>query len=205
MALHSCSPTLLPEFIEFSGFSPKFKDDLECMEKWESIKEETNNPLTLGSLIYWAKEDSPEFAEYQSQAKGVYSSPKKNVDNPNPDLLGVLETSADVYAILGKNLNDFEESYELELLFNKSVLDKRSFWLLVKSLKCSMFEVEKSDLVRFEKLFQWDNDKLNWLELLPKTLAEAILHDANILCVDPIQLWQYIMPAAASCLGKKSN
>jgi hypothetical protein len=53
--LHSIDVNLLPLWIEFSEKSDKFEDG-ECEKMWDKFTDE----FTVGSLYYWAKEDSPE-------------------------------------------------------------------------------------------------------------------------------------------------
>lgn len=36
---------------------------------------------------------------------------------------------------------------------------------------------------------------------LPKPFAEALIHDAELLCVDPVTLWQYLLPTTLSLMG----
>jgi hypothetical protein len=58
LALHNIDYGLLSLWIDFSKSSPKFKEG-ECEKLWMSFKDHSN-PLTIGSLIYWAKQDDPE-------------------------------------------------------------------------------------------------------------------------------------------------
>lgn len=53
--LHNIDVSLLPLWIEFSKLSPKFKEG-ECEGLWSGFKE----GITIGSLHFWAREDSPE-------------------------------------------------------------------------------------------------------------------------------------------------
>ena len=52
----------------------KYKDGSSkrnCSKKWESFKNsDTGNPVTAGSIRYWAKKDNPEFPE--SKIKGEF-------------------------------------------------------------------------------------------------------------------------------------
>ncbi len=59
LALYDISPTLLPEFIEFSKMNEKF-DLPSCNKFWNSFKkaDANNNKLSIASLKFWAKEDN---------------------------------------------------------------------------------------------------------------------------------------------------
>jgi len=64
-ALHNIDKSLLNEWIEFSQKSDKYKDG-ECEEKWLGMKDHGKN---IGSLIYWAREDSlDEFNAYMKKS-----------------------------------------------------------------------------------------------------------------------------------------
>jgi len=63
-ALFNISPTLLPEFIEFSKLDNKKYQEGCCEKIWEdcvrySLENNNNNGYTIGSLYRWAKEDNP--------------------------------------------------------------------------------------------------------------------------------------------------
>ena len=59
--LHSIAPNhLLDSWINFSKKWIGFCNSNECEQKWEYM-DSTNNPqYTLGTLIFWAKQDNPE-------------------------------------------------------------------------------------------------------------------------------------------------
>ena len=60
--LRNIDHRLLPEWIEFSKKSPKFSIG-ECERKWDFMKSDGNG-LKMGTLVKWAKDDSPQrFAE----------------------------------------------------------------------------------------------------------------------------------------------
>lgn len=65
--LHNISPThLLEAWTTFSARSSKYKQG-ECFDKWQSMD---NGTLTMGSLHYWAKDDSPdEYVALMAQHK----------------------------------------------------------------------------------------------------------------------------------------
>jgi hypothetical protein len=77
MALHSVSQSLLGAWESWSSQSGKFVDG-ECQKKWRSFA--AGDGITLGSLIHWAQDDSPEWraprARQPSQARAPASSPE---------------------------------------------------------------------------------------------------------------------------------
>ena len=64
--LHNIDRSLLSEWIEFSQRSEKFKEG-ECDDMWLTMRDKG---FTISSLVYWAKEDSPE--EYRKFIKTEY-------------------------------------------------------------------------------------------------------------------------------------
>jgi P4 family phage/plasmid primase-like protien len=66
-ALHNIDTSMLDSWIEFSQRSDKYKDG-ECETKWNTMKDKG---LSIRSLIYWAKEDSPE--EFLAFCKDEYN------------------------------------------------------------------------------------------------------------------------------------
>lgn len=65
LALHNTNPDkFLPVWEKFSEKYSRYKNGnskRSCSKKWESFKNSsTNNPLTVGSIRYWANNDDPE-------------------------------------------------------------------------------------------------------------------------------------------------
>jgi len=92
-ALFNISPTLLPEFIEFSKLDTKKYEEGCCDKVWEDcIKysiENNNNGYTIGSLYRWAKEDSP---------KGILTIIRETINNLLEE--GDIKTEFDVACII---------------------------------------------------------------------------------------------------------
>lgn len=65
-SLHNVDVSMLDNWIEFSQRSDKYKDG-ECEMKWNVMK---SSGYSIRSLIYWAKEDSPE--EFHAFCKEEY-------------------------------------------------------------------------------------------------------------------------------------
>lgn len=74
--LHNISPGLLPVWEEFSKKSDKYEDG-RCSEIWNKAR--SDGGLSLGTLYYWAKHDSPE--EYKEFKKNkVYDEIIKSLN-----------------------------------------------------------------------------------------------------------------------------
>lgn len=120
LALCDISPTLLPEFIEFSKMNEKF-DLAGCNKFWQRCKkneDENNNKLSISNLKFWAKEDNP--IEYDK----IYSEYLNGCS---------LEDTQKISEIL-KNLN-FEHDHDVALLIKslygrlfKCSSVKNQFW-----------------------------------------------------------------------------
>jgi P4 family phage/plasmid primase-like protien len=57
-ALRNIDHRLLSKWIEFSAKSPKYTDDAECTERWDTMV--VGDGLGLGTLKHWAREDCPD-------------------------------------------------------------------------------------------------------------------------------------------------
>ena len=65
-ALHNIDPSLLPEWIDFSKRSPKFKEG-DCEMRWEKMR---NEGLSIRSLMFWAEQDN--YQKYHEFMKREY-------------------------------------------------------------------------------------------------------------------------------------
>jgi hypothetical protein len=72
MALHSVDESLLDEWIDHSRGS-NFFDENECIEKWSSFK---GSGITLGTLYYFAKEESGDIVDLECQSASANKSEK---------------------------------------------------------------------------------------------------------------------------------
>ena len=60
-ALYNVSPTLLPEFLEFSKLDKKKFDQSSCLKVWEDCtRRYDNSGYSMPSIVRWAKEDNIE-------------------------------------------------------------------------------------------------------------------------------------------------
>ena len=70
--LHSISPTLFSAWVGFSKKWELWVDSKDCEKQWEWFDKNNNNNYTIGSLHYWAKNDSPD--EYKKIIRDSLSS-----------------------------------------------------------------------------------------------------------------------------------
>ena len=224
MALHSVSDSLLSEWDKWSQQSAKYKPG-ECEKKWKSFS--TNGGISLGSLGHLAKQDgwrnpftngnghvshnqfhcqNGTFAVNTQQNKKTVtgdSSPLSDSLNSNQHQISATVTS--VTTILKSGLKDYSERSELDALQARSVMSKAAFWEMVAAIRCSLDEVQPEDTKRFNQLIDWHNATLDLKKVLPHPIADAFLHDAQVLNIDPVSLWQYFLPAVLSTAGQRVN
>lgn len=125
-------------------------------------------------------------------------------DTSNLDAAQLTATVADVTKILELGSSDWEEQAHLDALQAQSGISKASFAHLVTSLRCQFDEVTPTDSQQLDQLIDWKNATLDYHRVLPH-LASDLLHDGRVLNIDPIMLWQYLLPATLSLVGKKVN
>ncbi|MDV3003003.1 MAG: hypothetical protein N5P05_004658 (plasmid) [Chroococcopsis gigantea SAG 12.99] len=215
MALKSVSDSLLPDWENWSRGSSKYKPG-ECDKKWSSFS--ADKGVTLGTLAHMAKEDGWQFPFSKSGARSVIlegaPNEKKSTvtgdtarsgDAQNPYPLSIADTVTRVTALLKSGLRDYEERNELDRVAGRSGMSKAAFWDMVKAIRCHLDEVQPSDRARLAQLLDLTGAKLNFERILPATLADALIHDGTILNVDPIALWQYLLPTVLSLVGKRIN
>lgn len=123
-------------------------------------------------------------------------------DTPSVDTAKLSTTVTSVTRILEKGLPDWEEQAHLDALQSESGISKASFAHLVASLRCQFDEVMPQDEQQLGQLISWKNAGLNFKKVLPH-LASDLLHDAGVLNIDGIMLWQYLLPTTLSFAGKK--
>jgi hypothetical protein len=126
-----------------------------------------------------------------------------NGDSHNVDLLSVAATVTSVTEVLKSGFPDWMEISKLEAIRVKSELSyKQAFYALVGGIKNQFDEVQPEDEVRLKTLIDWYNARLDFNQALP-SMAGDILHDAAVLNIDPIGVWQYLLPAVLSLAGKR--
>ncbi|MDV3002703.1 MAG: hypothetical protein N5P05_004358 (plasmid) [Chroococcopsis gigantea SAG 12.99] len=215
MALKSVSDSLLPDWENWSRGSSKYKPG-ECDKKWRSFSPDKG--VTLGTLAHMAKEDGWQFPFSKSGARSVIlegagndkkltvtGDTRSSGDGQNPYPLSLADTVTSVTALLKSGLKDYYERNELDLLQMRSQVSKTAFWDMVKAIRCHLDEVQPADRQRLNQLIDWTDTRLDFQRILPAPLADALIHDGTILNVDPIALWQYLLPAVLSGVGKRVN
>lgn len=123
-------------------------------------------------------------------------------DTQDLDSVGFRATVTSVTKILDKGLPEWEEQATLDALQTESGISKASFAHLITALRCQLDEVLPLDQQRLEQLIDWQNAKIDFSKVLPH-IASDLVHDAKVLNIDPIMLWQYLLPATLSLVGKK--
>jgi hypothetical protein len=215
MALHSVSDSLLTEWDNWSRQSSKYKPG-GCEKKWKSFK---GQGVAIGSLGHMAKEDGWRSPSEKS-ANFVYAKKQGNMlkqngtvtgdshvdgDSHNSDTLNIAATVTTVTDILKSGFSDWMELNKLEAVRLKSELsNKQAFHALVNGIKSQFDEVQPEDEVRLQSLLNWHSTELDFHRALP-SMAEDILHDASILNIDAIGIWQYLLAATCSLVGRKVN
>ncbi len=224
MALHSVGDdSLLACWDTWSQQSAKYKPG-ECYSKWKSFS--SNGRVQLGTLGHMAKQDgwqSPfTYGNGRVSSNGGGSqnssrtfappSEKPRVtgdslflsDASNPDQLSIAATVTTVTVILKSGLKDYEERDELDRVQARSLMSKAAFWELVAAKRCQLDEVQPEDTKRLNKLIDWHDATLDLKKVLP-SLGDVLHHDAEVLSIDPICLWQYLLPTVLSIPGKRIN
>ncbi len=218
MALHSVDDSLLSEWEKWSSQSAKYKPG-ECAKKWQSFSKVGG--VTLGTLAHMAKQDGwvRPFANKNGQNKcsdnpynsqrweakksTVTSDTSTQSDNSKVELLSLEATVTTVTKVLKAGLTDYEERAQLDSLQARSVISKVAFWQMVVAIRTNLDEIQPEDTDQFNRLIDWHNTTLDFKKVLPKSLADAFNHDAAILNIDPMSLWQYFLPTVLSIAGKR--
>jgi hypothetical protein len=226
MALHSVDDSLLNEWDIWSQQSSKYKPGA-CEKKWKSFS--NHGGITLGTLAHLAKLDGWQFPFAFSNSNSARSTNQikthngsgyslsrskkttvtgdtfSNIDRANQDPLSLSETVTTVTTLLKAGYRDYQERAELDAICERSSMSKNAFTELVKAIRCELDEIQPSDNQRLNQLIDWHNATLDFNQVLPPPLADALLHDALILNIDPVSLWQYLLPTTLSLVGKRVN
>jgi hypothetical protein len=139
------------------------------------------------------------------QNRSVTGDSRVSGDSQDSGTLSVAATVTSVTEILKSGFPDWLEINKLEFVrVNSELSHKQAFQALVSGIKSQLDEVQPGDEVRLQSLIDWHNAKLDFHQALP-SMAADILHDAEILNIDPIGIWQYLLPAVLSLAGKRVN
>jgi hypothetical protein len=166
-------------------------------DRISSLAQQAQTSLDIGEAISLVQSEL-------EQIRCVTSDSISNGDtsNPNPATLSITVTR--VTRILEQGLPQWEEIALLDALQSTCGISKTSFAHLVASVRCQSDEVTSTDKQQLTQLIEWKNASLDYAQVLPH-LASDLLHDARVLNIDPVMLWQYLLPATLSLLGKKAN
>ncbi|NJR75838.1 MAG: DUF3987 domain-containing protein [Scytonema sp. CRU_2_7] len=108
-----------------------------------------------------------------------------------------------VNAILQENRVDFIESSKLDHLYrnNRQFVSQKVFNDIVAGCRVRYNEVLPEDELRLKSLMDYNQALINWDEVLPTSLARDLKHDADVLNIDPVMLWQPLLSAVSSLAG----
>jgi Protein of unknown function (DUF3987) len=160
-------------------------DILSCLsvKKYTSVKSEFSNK----SIVYVDN----------GLLSTSLSTPQEDDESKIQAIVGV------VYTIINSNLSEFIERQKLNMVYRqyKDVVDRKLFDSIVASQRVKLKEVLPEDELRLKSLMDYAKAKIDWDEVLPAPLARDIKHDADILNIDPVMIWQALLPAVSSLAG----
>ncbi|MBD2527361.1 DUF3987 domain-containing protein, partial [Nostoc sp. FACHB-133] len=110
-----------------------------------------------------------------------------------------------VSGILSSNLSDIQESFRLDTLCTELGISPKLFEKIVARERVRLDEVSPEDEMRLKALMDWDKTEIDWEAILPAPLARDLIHDGDMLNVDPVVIWQPLMASVASLGGSKIN
>ncbi|MBD6620159.1 DUF3987 domain-containing protein [Komarekiella sp. 'clone 1'] len=185
-------------------------DAREAETIWKSAqKDNPTATLTDDALENCIKSWQRQQPAYSQQARvngsknqSVTGDSTKVGDSSNPVLSDITSTVTTVTQILQSGLTDYEETQKLESVLNSSVVKNAAFKQLVSSVRSQLDDVQPSDEIRLDNLINWHNAKLDFNQALP-SMAADLLHDAEILNIEPIVIWQPLMASVLSLVGKR--
>ncbi|OWY64960.1 hypothetical protein B7486_44515 [cyanobacterium TDX16] len=160
----------------------------------------------MGQLATKGNNLTSSVEELQSELdriRSVTSDSSSGSDELNLDPTVLSATVTSVTKLLAKGLPQWKEQAHLDALQQRSGISKGAFWQLVASQRIPSEEVMPQDEQQLDRFIQWKDNKLDFQLTLPH-LAEDLLHDGRVLNIDPIMLWQYLLCAILSLVGKKN-
>lgn len=195
------------------------KEAVEIAKVVSTYEQEPQRSVELGTLRVRCKESSYDWNNLirkleKEQLKPI--PPKNNLigsvtgdsaisgDSYNPCSTRFTATVTTVTEILDLGFTDYEEQQLLEDTCQQSGLSKGAFWKLVNSQKNKIDTLQPEDEIKLNNLINWHNTKLDFQKALP-SMAVDFEHDAQVLGIDPIVLWQPFLASVMSLVGKKIN
>lgn len=185
-------------------------DTREADSIWKSAQKD-NPTATLtdealeNCIKSWQRQQSANFQQTRvndNKTTTVTGDSAKSGDGSNPEHEEITSIVTSVTRILKAGLTDYEETQRLEELLSSTVVTKAAFWQIVSSVKTQLDEVQPSDEIRLESLINWHDAQLDFYQALP-SMAADLIHDAEILNVEPIVIWQPLLSAVLSLVGKR--
>jgi hypothetical protein len=189
LALHNTDTTLLPKWIEFSKKCKNKYKEGTCDQFWKGFKvPSSGNLLTIRSLAYWAKQDSPK--EYEAFTKELFKNKlRESLDNNTYKLASAFYTKYnDRFACssMKANLwwefnnhkwNRIEEAYTIRKLLSEEFANE-----YYEEMKETTIEITKSSGYKKEQL----QNKLNTLNKITEKLMnidfkKKIIEEAKAL------------------------
>ncbi|MCC5618290.1 DUF3987 domain-containing protein [Nostoc sp. CHAB 5836] len=185
-------------------------DKREASSIWRSAQKD-NPTATLtdealeNCIKSWQRQQSINSQQSQvndRKTASVTGDSTKNVDSSNrvPDM--ITSTVNTVTKILSSGLTDYEETQKLGEILDSTFVKKAALDQIVSSVRTRMDEVQPEDEIRLDNLINWHNAKLDFNKALPNMAAD-IIHDAEILNIEPIVIWQPLLAAILSLVGKR--
>lgn len=192
-----------------------FKNAVEIAKVVWAFEQEPQRSVELGTLRKRCGESSYDWNNLIRKLEKQIAS-KNNLigsvtgdsaisgDTSNPCGTRFTATVTTVTEILDLGFTDYEEQQLLEDIWEQSGLSKGSFWKLVNSQKNKIDTLQPEDEIKLNNLINWHNAKLDFKKALP-SMAVDFEHDAQILGIEPIVLWQPFLASVMSLVGKKIN
>jgi|GEM_PF-5390925 len=139
--------------------------------------------------------------------KGVSST--SGVDNKTFNTYSIECIVSNVKAILATASNSLSERQQLDQLYLDASahqkLDRKVFYRIVATERLCVSELEREEKARLNSLLEAGNTSIDWLEVLPAPLARDMVHDAAVLDIDPVMIWQSLLATVASLMGVRIN
>ncbi|MFN6538675.1 MAG: DUF3987 domain-containing protein [Nostoc sp. EkiNYC01] len=139
---------------------------------------------------------------FDSKKQTVTGDSTKKGDSSKKATDEIASTVTTVTKILEAGFTDYEETQKIGELLDSTSVKKAALDQIVSSIRTRMDEVQPDDEIRLENLINWHNAKLDFKQALP-SMAADLLHDAEILNIEPIVIWQPLMAAVLSLVGKR--
>ncbi|MBD2498198.1 DUF3987 domain-containing protein [Nostoc sp. FACHB-280] len=153
----------------------------------------------------WQRQQAANYQQSRvndSKNQSVTGDSAKFGDGSNRGFDEITSIVTSVTRILKAGLTDYEETQRLEELLSSTIVTKSAFWQIVSSVRTQLDEVQPCDEIRLESLINWHSSQLDFYQALP-SMAADLMHDAEILNVEPIVIWQPLLSTVLSLVGKR--